>query len=267
MRVKDKHKNSQNIKQTVRHIILTILMLSAFTAAAQETVPINTATNSDTAKAIVERFLKALNYEALPADSILYIESSIFDFHDRSDTLVMKRWFMPPHNHRVELWSHGQIQLGYLTDGVDNARRYDTVDRVWRKITLADYYDRGSAYDFRTPLYNWRTNGTELQYLGEKEIQGVKVYEVHAETPGMHIREYLFERENGLLFFVIEHPEIFGGEVDPLHRNVDWRAFTDYIHIGQSLLPYTESYRRDGRVTVINHRYAVLKKDKQKFTK
>ena len=253
--------------RSIKHITIAIVLMTLVCGSirAQEPVTINTATNSDTAKAIVERFLKALNYEALPADSMLYIESSIFDFHDRSDTLVMKRWFLPPHSHRVELWLHGKLQLGYLTNGLDNARLYDTIKHVWQKMTLADYYDKGAAYDFHTPLYKWRTNGTEVQYLGEKEIQGVKVYEVHVETPGMYKREYLFERENRLLFFIIEHTEIYSGEVDPYHRNVDWRAFTDYIHIGQSLLPYTESYRRDGRVTVINHRYTFLKKEKKKF--
>lgn len=241
------------------------LLLLPLTVIAQEYQPISTTTNSDTAKALVDRFLKAMNYEALPTDSMLYIESFIFDFNDRSDTLVMKRWFQPPHNHRVELWSHGKIEVGYLTDGTSNARRYDTIKHRWQKIDLADYYDKGAAYDFHSPLYNWRTNGTELQYLGEWEIHGVKVYKVHAETPGMFIRDYLFEKENGLLFFVIEHSEIFGGETDPYHRNVDWRAFTDYIHIGSMLLPYTESYKRNGHTTVINHRYAFLKKDHHKF--
>lgn len=268
-----------NLRNTRFHTILLLLLIQPFLAAAQESGEtaqvdrvaaqedrtINTATNADTAKAIVDRFIRALDYEALPADSILYIESSIFDFHDRSDTLLMKRWFMPPHNHRVELWEHGEIKLGYLTDGTNNARRYDTVKHLWQKITLSDYYDKGSAYDFHTPLYKWRTNGTELQYLGEKELHGVKVNEVHVETPGMHVREYLFEKENGLLFFVIEHPETFEGDVDPRNTHVEWRAFTDYIHIGRSLLPYTESYKKDGRVTVINHRYAFLKKDKKKF--
>lgn len=231
----------------------------------QENRPIVTATNSDTAKAIVDNFLRALNYEALPADSMLYIESSIFDFNDRSDTLVMKRWFMPPHNHRVEIWEHGNIQLGYLTNGTDNARRYDTVKHRWQKIDLATYYDNGFAYDFHSPLYSWRTNGTELHYLGKWELHGVKVYKVHAETPSMYARDYLFDIDNGLLFFVIEYSTVFGGEEDPYHRNVDWRAFTDYIHIGKSLLPYTESYKQNGHVTVINHRYAFLKKDRKKF--
>lgn len=251
------------IKNITIAIVLTTLVCGSI--RAQEPVTINTATNSDTAKTIVDRFLKALNYEALPADSMLYIESSIFDFHDRSDTLVMKRWFLPPHSHRVELWVHGKLQLGYLTDGIDNARRYDTVKHVWQKMTLADYYDKGAAYDFHTPLYKWRTNGSEMQYLGEKELHGVKVDEVHVETPGMHTREYLFEKENGLLFFVIEHPEVYGGDVDPRNTHVDWRAFTDYIHVGSSMLPYTESYKRAGRVTVINHRYAFVKKEKKKF--
>ena len=242
-------------------------MLFAASAQSQGYEAVSTATNSDTAKAIVSKFIDALNYEALPSDSMLYIESSIFDFHDRSDSMLMKRWFMPPHNHRVEIWSNGAMQLGYLSNGTDNARHYDTVKQVWQKIDLATYYDNGSAYDFHTPLYYWRTNGTELQYLGEWEIEGVKVYKVHAETPGMHVRDYLFEKDNGLLFFIIEHAELFGGDTDPLHRNVDWRAFTDYIHIGKSLLPYTESYKRMGQVTVVKHRYAILKKDRRKFDK
>ncbi len=265
MRITAEHRNNQGVRQTARHIIVAFMMLSAFTVAAQENQPISTATNADTAKAIVDRYLTLMNYEGLPADSMLYIESSIYDFHDRSDTLVMKRWFLPPHNHRVELWVKGELQLGYLTNGIDNARRYDTIKQVWQKITVPDYYDKGAAYDFHSPLYKWRANGTEMQYLGEKELYGVKVYEVHVETPGMHVREYLFEKENGLLFFVIEHPEVFGGDVDPRNTHVDWRAFTDYIHIGSSLLPYTESYRRNGHVTVINHRYAFVKKEKKKF--
>lgn len=257
--------NHNTIKQHTKHLTLVALLCLTCAATAQVDLPLNTATNSDTAKAIVEHYLRSLNYDALPADSMLYIESSIFDFNDRSDTLVMKRWFLPPHNHRVELWEHGAIKLGYLTNGTNNARRYDTIKHRWQRIDLADYYDKGYAYDFHSPLYTWRTNGTELQYLGEWEIHGVKVDKVHAETPGMFIRDYLFEKENGLLFFVIEHSEVFGGETDPYHRNVDWRAYTDYIHIGKSLLPYTESYKQNGRVTVINHRYAFLKKDRKKF--
>ena len=57
-------------------------MCHTLTAMTQENRPIVTATNSDTAKAIVDNFLRALNYEALPADSMLYIESSIFDFNE-----------------------------------------------------------------------------------------------------------------------------------------------------------------------------------------
>ena len=246
-------------------MMLMLLLCVSQSVRAQDDIPLSTATNADTAKSIVDAFIGKLNYEALPTDSMLYIESAIFDFHDRTDTIYLKRWFLPPHNHRVELWSHAKIVLGYLTDGVKNARRFDTLKHVWQKIDLADYYDHGAAYDFRRPLYNWRTKGTEFQYLGEKEIEGVKVWQVHAASPGMYVRDYLFDCGTGLLFFVIEHSTYFEGDEDPYHRNVDWRAFSDYIHIGNSMLPYTESYKQNGRVTVINHRYSFLKKDRRKF--
>ena len=216
---------------------------------------------------IVSRYIAALNYDSLPSSQMLYIESKIFDFNDRSDSLVMKRWFMSPHYFRTELWHNQKLLVGYSTDGMNYAYQFDTLKQSWKTIDLATYYDHGSAYDFHGPLYYWRTNGTELQYVGEKEVGGVDVYQVHAETPNMFARDYLFEKENGLLFFIIEHPQTYSDQRMRNDTRVEWRAYSDYIKLGKSMLPYTESYKKDGLITVINHRYAFLKRDKRKFEK
>lgn len=245
-------------------IPLLLLLAIAFSSSAQQ--PVSTATSADTARMIVERYLNALNYDSLPSNSVLYIESSIYDFENRSDTLFMKRWFMPPHCFRTELWYHKQLQIGYRTDGQSISRMYDTVKHAWTDIDLASYYDFGGSYDFHGPLYYWRSNGTEMHYVGEREVGGVKVYQVHVETPRMYSRDYLFEQKDGLLFFIIEHPQTFGDE-KLRGEHVEWRAFTDYVHVGKCLMPYTESYKHNGQVTVIDHRYTIMKKDKRIFEK
>lgn len=220
---------------------------------------------TDTAAMIVDRYLKALNYASISDKQMLYIESSIYDFEDRKDTVWMKRWYVAPHHYRTELWYRGELQLGFYTDGVSKAKRYDPEYKQWREVTLSTYYDWAQGYDFHGPLYNWRNNGSELQYVGETEVGGVKVQQVRVRAPKMFERDYMFETNDGLLFYVKEYPKTYGGEELIQDSQVDWRAFTQYIHEGEMMFPYTESYKKDGRVTVINHRYSMQAKDMKKF--
>ena len=227
----------------------------------------DSATQVDSAAIIVDNFLRMLNYEAIDKTQTLYIESHIYDYSNRKDTLYMKRWFTPPHYFRTELWFRDTLRIGFYTDGMTLAKQYDIQLQEWKEISLSLYYDFGSTYDFHSPLYNWRMNGTEMRYEGKAEALGQKVYKVHVATPGMYVRDYLFDIESGLLYFVIEHPETFGGQELVGNNQVDWRAFTQYYHEGECLLPYTESYRKDGRVTVIDHRYSLQPVNLDHFNK
>ena len=77
----------------------------------------------DSAEVIVERYLKMLNYEAIPKDSMLVLESTV-TFHNSADTFTMQRWYAAPTMMRVEVRRVGTLTEGYCTNGGGRHREY-----------------------------------------------------------------------------------------------------------------------------------------------
>lgn len=207
----------------------------------------------DSAAWIIDRYLAKLNYGPLKPDSMLYIESVIVNQGDPTDTVFLRRWFAHPEYSRVEIWRNNKLIEGLYANGTDEYRRYDTIRHAWGSKTRADYFDFIEAYDYRGPLYHWRTNGSEITYQGEVDFQGQKVYNVFVAAPFHYDRFYLFEKESGLLFMFTEADHVWGDERINPNLHVDWRAYNEYMPVSGMLLPYVESYQKDQSITLVRH--------------
>lgn len=204
----------------------------------------------DTAAQIVDRYLEMLGNDRWPADSLLVMETVITS-PGSADTFMMKRWFLPPQMMRVEVWLNDTLQTGLCSNGSDRYRKYVPSLGRWEDVASIHFYARLMGYDFRGPLYGWRTQGAVLTYkgpatvLGREGLQAVKV-----EVPERFARYYFFE-PSGLMAMVVETEEL-----DDLHRDIDrthidWKFVHEYQQVGRSMLPKQESFLRDGKLTVL----------------
>ena len=241
-------------------ILCLIFAAGCYAAAAQQPA------DTDSATMVVERYLKILNYEAIRNDSILYVESFITNRNDPSDTLQMRRWFMWPNLNRTELWHHGVMKFGLVSNGHGRYRRFDADKRVWKDAQEFSYLDQAMAYDYRGPLYRWDMNGLELIYQGEWNYNSNKVYRILVKDPARFDRYYMFEKESGLLF-LIKELETHGDDVVTSDIHVDWRAYHEYQPFGHSLLPSAESYQKGASITIIHHSYRYLPADTSIFNR
>lgn len=227
--------------------LVTILLLAAIVAAGQ-----NHQYKVDTAAEVVGNYVKMLNYDAIRSDSVLFLQSKIFNRNQDGDTLVMLRWFRSPMSHRVEIWHGDTLQLAMYTDGKNHFRRFSIDSTGWQDISPDFYYDFAMAYDFREPLYFWKTNGSTLYYKGVWKYNGHEAHRILVKTPQRYDRYYLFEKESGLLFLIDEtdrhDPDI--PVVDG--RNTSWRGYHEYQPFDKSLFPSSESYVFDGVLTIIS---------------
>ena len=221
----------------------------------------------DSAALIVDNYTKLLNYDGIRSDSILYIETTIVSDNQTDDTLIMRRWFLPPNNNRVEFWQKGKRQTCFHSDGEKIFRKYDTTAHAWASATEDTYYMECSNYDYHGPLYKWNINGVELFYKGTSTFEGTPIYVVHVEGPSRYDRNYFFEKSTGLLFFVQEFPTIEGKPMTAHGSQVDWRAIHEFTPFGNSVLPTQESYQHQGIITVMKHTYKYLAPDKTIFKK
>ncbi len=213
----------------------------------------------DSAAFVVDRYLSVLNFEGVRSDSMLYIETYIYNRSNPHDTLVMKRWHVEPQYNRVEIWHHDELQQGYYTNCYDKYREYDAEVGRWTSITTSDYYDIFTAYDFRGPLYHWRSNGVELTYSGIWNYNGHEAYRVMAKAPHRFDRYYLFEKENGLLF-LIDETDTPGHDMATKKdsKHTDWRAIHEFQPLGNVLFPSIESYQYEKEITLMFHHYKYL---------
>ena len=205
----------------------------------------------DTAAYVVDHYLRQLNHEALPPDSMLVMHTTAY-VHGGNDTFDIKRWFVPPQMARVEVRHHGQLQTGLCSNGHDRFRSYNKSLGYWVDLRADLFYDRMMGYDFRGPLYNWSMHGVELSYDGKvKTESGVMMDAVRVNDPTQFIRVYLFE-PSGLLSVVVST----GDSPDPEYksnpaRNTDWKVVHEYLRVGPCLLPKQESFLRNGVITVM----------------
>lgn len=219
---------------------------------------------TDSAAMIVDQYLRLLNFDAVKTDSMLYIESFVIDRDNTDDTLFMRRWHIEPNSNRVELWHGGELGFGLTTDGYKIFKKYNAEKKQWQRIPVETYYDNESGYNYHGPLHNWRKLGVELTYMGELDFQGNRVYRVLAKEPYRYDRYYLFEKMSSILF-LIDEQTTHSEDITDKAIHVDWRAFHEYVPLGDCLFPSVESYQHEERITIIYHKYRYLPIDRSLF--
>lgn len=230
-------------------LVLLTLGIFAHGAKAQQSNDTN-----QRASSIVASYYSILNYDAIPKDSILYIETHIVQ-RGSTDTLLMLRWFAVPQYNRIEIWDQNVLLTGYHSDGKSSFREYDTTLHMWKDINSDTYLDKVAPYDFHGPLYHWQNHGVELQYDGEYKFEGHPVYRISAKSPQTYDRKYLFEKETGLLFLFTESDSIDGNALARKgNRRKDWHAYHEFQPLNTIVLPSQESYQYNSTITLISHK-------------
>lgn len=217
----------------------------------------------DSARIVVDSYLKVLNYEQLRSDSMLYIESKIFTA-GQPDTILLYRWHADPNMDRMELWLNGKQELGFLSNGKGIDLRYWPNRKRWALMPHESYLDMLMAYDFHSPLYNYGTTGVEMEYMGVIDFQGHPCYRLLVRCPQRYDRYYLFDKSNNLLFFLKEL-ETSMEKLSEDSPRVDWRAVHEYMPFSGSLLVSEESYQNQEGITIMRHKYKYLPIDKTLF--
>lgn len=230
------------IQKTLVALCLALLTLVPLTATSQK----------DTAESIVDRYVELLGYSRLPQDSMLTMVTTITSLGS-ADTFVMKRWFVPPLMMRVEVWHGDTLQNAFCTNGKNRYRIYDPKKGFWSEYDDYIFYEKLHPYDFRGPLYNWRSQGLTLSYKGITKAKGNHALQtVTVEGPGYYTRHYMFE-PSGLLSAIIETDEIDTVEYRRYQDgHIDWKIEHEYMEVAPGvLLPKEESFMRLGLLTVL----------------
>lgn len=238
-----------------RILSLLPLLLAAVTAFSQQ---------KDSASLIVQRYFDVVHFGNVYPDSMLYIESKIFDRDEPGDTLILRRWHIEPKSNRVELWHKGELGIGLIGNSTGIYSQYNADHKEWSLVTEETFLDAYAAYDYHGPLWNWRHNGIELFYSGKVDFKGNPAYRIFVTDPVRYDRYYIFEKQTGLLFLI---HELDGHHPDMTTNNpkVDWRAIHEYTPVGRSYFPSVESYQSQEHITIINHTYKYLPIDEEIF--
>lgn len=220
-------------------ILIIVCLLGISTVQSQEAVG-----KVDSAEMIVSRFLKMQDFNKLSRDSILYMETHIYYRSKPTDTAILKRWFLPPNRFRAELWHGDTVVEGNYTDGRGIHRQLTPSMKMgWVDVTPELYYENEQQYDIRGTLHNWRAEGAELKYDGVWNFNGHEVYRVLVETPNKYNKNYIFEKESGMLFLIQETDEKSEYNDHKAYDHPDWHAYHEYQPWGAVLLPSVESYQ------------------------
>jgi len=206
---------------------------------------------SDSAKVVVERYLQMLNIDGLPQDSLLVTETAI-TFYGEKDTIWMRRWYATPNMFRVEVWNHGELETGLVSNGKDRFRKYVPADKGWESIKLEEFHDRLQGYDFRGPLYDWRNKGAMLSWNGTTTLKGEPLLVVKVSCPAMYERYYMFEPESGLLTLIFETDNREDGYAPRREGHIDWKSIHEYQPLSTGILPSLESFMRGGVLTIMS---------------
>ena len=251
-----------------RHPLLAVLLLLFVPMAArgQDDKPVPTAADTARAMQIVDRYLHYVDYDRLPHDSMLVAVTHIVEHSHPNDTMTIYRWHAWPNLDRIEMWQKGKMDMGAYSDGKKNFREFSGKYRAWRHMARHTYYDFVRPYDLRGPLYKWRSNATEMYYVGEYEYNGQKVDRVFVSMSEMLDRYYYFERATGLLFLVTELPHRLEGGFPDYDNMVDWRSWQEFTPVGDCLLPSAESYQIKGQLVILHHTYRLEPLSMRPFT-
>ncbi len=239
----------------MKRLLLAIIMLLPLWACAQ---------SDSLAIHIVDRYLRIMNVDALPADSMLVATTEIV-YPTTGDTFTMQRYYAPPQMFRIEVrQSDGSLETGLYGNGDGVYRAYSERHKQWVGVTRESYFSRLGGFDLRGPLYNWRSDNAYLTYRGQAEFKGQKLDAVHYSAPGFFGRLYLFE-PSGLLSAIIEDDTVDDGYNALLDAHIDWKVIHEYDHVGPALLPTVESFMRQQILTVLRTRMHFEKRDDSIF--
>ena len=228
----------------------------------------NQQNTTDSAEWVVKRYFATVNYDRIRTDSILYIETIIYKRSNPQDTAIYKRWFLPPICTRTELWHGDTLLEGVYSDGKEVFREYRLgVLNGWTRVAPSRYYNLALDYDFRGALYHREADAVEMKYEGIWDFNGNQVYRVFTDTPYKYCRNYLFEKESGMLFMIQEtnqHSEYTNHQA---YDHPDWHAIHEYQPLGNVLIPCVESYQMQGDMVYHFSKCRYLPKDMKIFTK
>ena len=214
---------------------------------------------------IVERYLGILNIEAIPADSMLVLNTQIV-YPATHDTLTMRRLYATPQMFRVDVYdSRGKLQTGLCGNGTNRYRLYDRKRGWWGDITRETFFNKLYGFDFRGPLYTWRSDNAELTYRGKADYKGQQLDVVEVSTPGFYKRTYMFE-PSGMLSVILESLENSEEDYNPMRdAHIDWKCFHEYQLVGNTILPSLESFSRDNELTILSTEARFEKRDNLQF--
>ena len=224
------------------------------------------AQTADSAEAVVERYLTLMNYDALPQDSMLVLETTV-TFHGSRDTVSLRRWYAAPTMERVEVWHGDTLVNGLCTNGSSRYREYRRRMDWWEDVPHDLLLDKMNDYDFRGPLYRWRQHEIKFTYQGITTAKGQRLNTVHAEQPGHYTRQYFFEEHSGLLVVIREEDDTTAlDETQQILKQfrvkpIDYKIVHEYLPVGEMLVPTQESYMRDGLLTIMETKASLVPRD------
>lgn len=256
-------------------IIIAWALLAAGLCAAQEKpetkqVKISFDTvGADTARAIaiVDRYLRMIDYSQYRTDSMMCAVSYIIDQSHPKDTMTLYRWFWGTMQMRSEIWQGGKMSDGYYTNGTSLFRNFSGKQRMWADLTQESFLSWTMPLDIRGALYNWRSKGAELYYAGEYNFKGQPLDRIFVTAPDTYDRYYYFEKNSGLLCFVTEEEHVYGDpEIRKDSKTVDWRAWQEFVPFRGYYLPSVESYQIEDQIVVITTSYRYEAPNSKLFT-
>ncbi|MBO4600204.1 MAG: hypothetical protein J5641_05650 [Bacteroidales bacterium] len=206
--------------------------------------------------AIIDRYVKMVDFSLYRTDSVLAVTSQIIDRDHPNDTMTIYRWYMAPRYNRIEIWQNGRMENGYYSDGIKLFRSFHQQRREWANLTPESYFYVSMPLDIRGALYNWRGKGAEVYYAGEFNFKGKALDRVFVTSPSSFDRYYYFEKESGLLGLVTEDEHMYGDAKKTMdYTPVDWRAWHEFVPLRGNYLPSEESYQVGQQVVTIHNSY------------
>lgn len=258
-----------------KSIFIALALLTAGLCAAQDEPAIKQAeitfdtVGADTARAIaiVDNYLRMIDYSRYRTDSMMCAVSYIIDQSHPKDTMTLYRWYWGKQQMRSEIWQGGQLSDAYYTNGTNIYRNFTSNKRTWADMTSESFLSWTASLDIRGALYNWRSKGSEVFFAGEYNFKGQPLDRVFVTTPDAYDRYYYFEKNTGFLCFVTEDAHIYSDpEMKQEAKPVDWRAWQEFIPFRGGYLPSIESYQIGEQIVVIHTTYHYEAPNKRLFT-
>ncbi|MBR1798740.1 MAG: hypothetical protein IJ761_02425 [Bacteroidales bacterium] len=225
----------------------------------------NASAKIDSAVAVIERFQRMMSLEGIASDSILLAQTTIV-MTNPADTFVMRRWWATGGRLRIEVMHNDTLQTAYHSDGKTLYRKYYPRMHNWVDIGQTNFIEQTMPYELRGPLHNWQAQNARVDYRGMAEIEGLHFDMVHVELPDNFSRNYFFDITSGLLTLVMELNDVDGVAVADTIEHTRWKAYHEYMPIGESLLPSQESFLRGNTLHTQFTTYGIIPSSNDIFT-